>query len=299
LQKRVCQPPQECFIIHGSEEYQISEQLASVKTPMTFPDSPRVVYSTNPLEEVICQLKFPPILKIDSEPPAAFQDEIRSAYPLFQDIPGTLMDVPAEIIKMLPAMLPGFTGAGARSYSFESQDKDWKVALNREFVALSTTSYSRWEDFRSRLETVLNALDKHYRPSFFVRVGLRYRDVIRPSSLGIREVKWTELLQPWVLGELSQQSIAPQIRQTVRDVLISLEDNIGEVRLKHGLVNPPAGNESIYSIDCDFFKEGTTREANVIELLNIFNREAGRLFRWCITDTLRAKLGPQPVAAAR
>jgi uncharacterized protein (TIGR04255 family) len=46
---------------------------------MTFPeDSPRVIYGRNPLEQVICQIRFPTILKIDTELPAAFQEQIRS-----------------------------------------------------------------------------------------------------------------------------------------------------------------------------------------------------------------------------
>src|SRR5260370_1097479 len=98
-------------MIPGSEATQnlLTGHLIASK-PMTFPDSPRVIYNTNPLEEVICQLKFPPILKIESVPPATFQDEIRSTYPLFQDIPGTLIDVPPEIAKMLPGL------TGTKSY---------------------------------------------------------------------------------------------------------------------------------------------------------------------------------------
>src|SRR5713226_162290 len=72
--------------------------IATVAMP--FPDSQRVIYDRNPLEEVVCQVKFPPILKIDSAAPAAFQDEIRGTYPLLQEVPGILVDLPAEIMKM-------------------------------------------------------------------------------------------------------------------------------------------------------------------------------------------------------
>ena len=270
-----------------------SDQKGASCAEMPFPDTPRVIYDRNPLEEVICQLKFPPILKIDSESPASFQDGIRRTYPFFQEIPGVLIDVPSEIVKMLPAL------AGTKSYSFESPERSWKVTLNREFVALSTTAYVRWEDFRARLITVLDALERHYQPTFFLRVGLRYRDVIRPSCLGIESVQWTALLKPWILGELSQEAIAPYIKQATGDVLITLNGETGQVRLRHGLVQPTDQSETIYSIDCDFYREGTTERRNVIELLNVYNKEAGRLFRWCISDELSARLGPRPVAAAQ
>ena len=49
---------------------------------MPFPEATRVIYHKNPLTDVICQLRFPPILKIDSEIPSLFQDTIREQYPL-------------------------------------------------------------------------------------------------------------------------------------------------------------------------------------------------------------------------
>jgi uncharacterized protein (TIGR04255 family) len=273
---------------------QVRDRTEASKIVMPFPDSPRVIYDINPLEEVICQLKFPPILKIDSEPPAAFQDDIRSTYPLLQEVPGVLVDVPSEIAKMLP----GFVGG--KSYSFESADGMWKVALSKDFLALSTKAYRKWEDFRLRLGVVLDSLERHFRPAFYVRVGLRYRDVIRPSLLGIENVRWKELLQPWILGALFEDALAPHIQHTIGDVLVSLGDATGQVRIRHGLVKQPAaGGEVVYSIDSDFHKEGNTEKRNVIELLNAFNKDAGNLFRWCISDTLRRRLGPQPVAAAQ
>ena len=40
-------------------------------TSTPFPDTPRVVYNKNPLFEVLCQLRFPHILRIETEIPAA------------------------------------------------------------------------------------------------------------------------------------------------------------------------------------------------------------------------------------
>lgn len=51
---------------------------------MPFPDVPRVIYEINPLDEVICQLRFPPVLKIDTEVPAGFQEQIRDDYPFYE-----------------------------------------------------------------------------------------------------------------------------------------------------------------------------------------------------------------------
>jgi uncharacterized protein (TIGR04255 family) len=48
---------------------------------MKFPASQRVKHIRNPLMEVICQVRFPKILRIDAEVPVNFQEEIRSEYP--------------------------------------------------------------------------------------------------------------------------------------------------------------------------------------------------------------------------
>jgi hypothetical protein len=52
-----------------------------------FPDSARVIYGKAPLTGVVCQLRFPPILRIESAPPADFQDRIREQFPLLERRP--------------------------------------------------------------------------------------------------------------------------------------------------------------------------------------------------------------------
>ena len=48
-----------------------------------FSNQPRKIYRRNQLIEVICQLRFPEILKIEAHEPADFQDAIRQAYPQY------------------------------------------------------------------------------------------------------------------------------------------------------------------------------------------------------------------------
>jgi uncharacterized protein (TIGR04255 family) len=256
---------------------------------MTFPDSPRMIYKQNPLVEVVCQLKFPPILKIESDPPAAFQEKIRKAYPLMHEALPNQPTLPPGIARMLGQAVPGFLQN--RTYSFFSDDEEWKVAVTREFLALSTTHYTRWEEFRTRLHTAVEALIASYEPSFFLRVGLRYRDVIRRSMHGLEQLPWSKLLRPHILGELNYPSISKAIQHAARDVLISLDDNKGQVRVLHGLMKEPADKEFSYSIDSDFFCEGRTEVTDAFRRLDYFNREAGKLFRWCVTPLLHKKLG--------
>ena len=48
-----------------------------------FSKEERCIYRKNQLQEVICQLRFPEILSIGVNVPAAFQDAIRDEYPQY------------------------------------------------------------------------------------------------------------------------------------------------------------------------------------------------------------------------
>jgi uncharacterized protein (TIGR04255 family) len=138
--------------------------LAVQRKAMPFPDSPRILYGKNPLVEVICQLRFPPILRIDSELPAVYQERIRHQYPLFRQA-RTLdqqLGVPKEIAEKLAIDL-GQVAPGA-SYEFVSADENWTVSLTRNFLALSTRKYERWEQFTDQLQHPLQSLIDVYKP---------------------------------------------------------------------------------------------------------------------------------------
>jgi uncharacterized protein (TIGR04255 family) len=70
---------------------------------MAFPEAPRVIYEKNPLDEVLCQLRFPTVLKIDAEPPAAFQELIRADYPFYERKPTFKLPpgLPAGVAQMV------------------------------------------------------------------------------------------------------------------------------------------------------------------------------------------------------
>ncbi len=265
---------------------------------MPFPASPRVIYKKNPLDEVICQLKFPPVLKIDSELPARFQESLRGDYPLFQEASPAFSDLlgrglPPEVGKLinLEMSIP----LAGKVYHFISAHEKWKVGLAREFIALSTGSYVRWEEFRAKMEQVVSILVNEYSPSFFVRIGLRYRDVIRRSVLDLRDVHWSELLKPQILGELASPDVESEIEQAGRETLIAVNGGRARVHIRHGLARIVDGNEEVYLIDCDFYDEERTEVKDVFTRLDSLHREAGRLFRWCITDRLHKALQPEPV----
>lgn len=261
---------------------------------MPFPDSPRIIYNKNPLTEVICQLSFPAILRIDSEIPASFQAKIQEHYPIYEEAQGgnLKLNFPQELAQVVGNSLS--LKSGRSTYQFLSADRKWKVVLTREFIAVSTKEYTKWEDFRKHLEIAFNAFWEVYKPPFLTRIGLRYQDLIQRSKLGLDNVNWGDLLNPSIAGELNAPEIVDRIVNCVNQLTIKLDDDGGLILLNHGLAATPEG-ETVYIVDSDILTEQKTEVQNVIEKLNYFNKFSGRLFRWCISDKLHESLEPQSV----
>jgi uncharacterized protein (TIGR04255 family) len=258
---------------------------------MLFPDKPRVVYGKKPTEQVICQLRFPTILRIDTEPPVTFQDRVRDQYPVLIEKKHEFLPIPKEMI--------GLFGAdfrfGKPSFDFISADEKWKLTLAADFLSLSTSDYERWEIFREHLVTPFQALIEIYKPPFFTRIGLRYRDVIQKTVLNLADVSWDELLNPAVAGALSVKEIASAVMHVAKDITFSLPANSGQLRVRHGLGKRDEGEEMCYVIDADFFTDARKEVQYAQTTLDTYHTEARLLFQWCITDKLHNALDPKPV----
>lgn len=253
---------------------------------MPFPKTDRFIYQNNPLEEVICQIRFPPILRITAQKPAVFQERIRSEYPLLHEkrqIPQ--MPVPEELQKLIQI-------DHKTAYDFKTENEDWTISLTDDFIAITTSNYTRWEVFREKFRKAYEALIDIYQPAPFTRLGLRYRDVIKRSALNIPVSEgWSRLLQPHIAGELALDDVSNAISEKFTNTLIALSDMGGAVRLRHG-IGKDQDDEQVYIIDSDFFAEEKIQHQDVFKYLDHFNQNGRRLFRWCITDTLHDAMKP-------
>ncbi|MGA7194581.1 MAG: TIGR04255 family protein, partial [Anaerolineales bacterium] len=202
---------------------------------MPFPPAHRVIYKKNPLVEVICQFRFPPILSIETEVPAKLQEAIRNMYPLFTEnaeilftIPNVSNNVDAAVAQKLE--FPP-SSINRKNYEFRSADENWKINLTRDFLALSTTHYHRWEEFSAQLDQAFHAFIEIYSPAYFSRIGLRYRDIINRSVLSLEGANWSDLLKPYVLGILNDPAITANVIATTNITEIRLSDNQSVVRI--------------------------------------------------------------------
>ncbi|MCW5963360.1 MAG: TIGR04255 family protein [Bryobacterales bacterium] len=265
-----------------------------------FPESERVVYRRNPLMEVICQLRFPPVLKISEESPVAFQDLIRDEYPLLTEkFPEVNVEIPPGIPPALAEMVRGtIPKRKLVGYDFVTADEKWKVSLTRDFLSLATTEYTRWEDFRQHLNGPLDALMSAYRPAFFTRIGLRYQDLIQRSILEIPETtKWSELIKPHISGVHAVPELDGAVEEFMGQLLIRLPEFNSKVRVNYGVAQRVDSNEDCFLIDSDYHTGERTRYDAVGGILDYFNKQSGRLFRWCIKPELHQAMDPHFIQA--
>lgn len=257
---------------------------------MPFPSKKRYVYENNQLEKVICQLRFPPILKIDSELPADFQEAIRTEYPLYVERRELVPEINVEVEKQ-PLQL-GNTNL-SKNHEFSSEDQVWKVNLARTFLAVSTSKYIDRDSFSSKVEAIYEKLMRIYSPPFFTRIGLRYTDLFIRSRLGLDGISWTELIQPPFLGLLISHEVREDIRNSESVNEVWLSDHESVVRIKSSLVVNVETKEQCFIVDSDFFTTKRTSLADVSAKREFLHQNASNLIQSIITPKLHKAMKPQ------
>lgn len=264
---------------------------------MPFPEKQRIIFKKNPLDQVICQLRFPPILKIDTEIPADFQEEVREHFPNFSEStelnieisPETKAPIPPEVLQQL------IKTPGNKNYEFKSEDGLWKINLTRTFIALSAGKYERWEKFKNKLSIPLKAFFDIYNPSYFSRIGLRYIDIIRRSTLNLDDISWRDLLNPFILGLLGSEKIGDSVINFDNKYELNLSDKESIVRIMTKFVQAADNGEICYMIDSDFFNTNKTPIDKALTKLDFFNTRGSRLIQWCITEKLYKAMEPEKI----
>lgn len=260
-----------------------------------FSNQRRCRYRAHQLAEVICQLRFPEILSITANPPAEFQDAIRSEYPQF----ASRQETPAPKITGIPGNMALQNQPPVINYQFSSADGVWRVNLTSKFISLSCSKYTCWEEFAARLDKPLAAFIKIYKPAYFERVGLRYLNFISRFELGLEGVPFSELIAPCYLGPLAEEDVseAASSRCSV-DAELSLR---GGCRVKlhagPGLTkrNGKEDKEVKFVFDQDLFMPGQLQLNLVAGALQTLHAQANSIFRGAVTDRLHEAMEPEPI----
>lgn len=257
-----------------------------------FSTETRCIYRKNQLAEVICQLRFPEILTIETEVPAKFQEAIRDEFPRYS----VRKEAPAPKLAGTPGNMRMETQQSKNNYQFVSADGVWRVNLTSTFISLACCRYTGWEDFAAKLDKPLAAFIQIYRPAFFERIGLRYLNFISRKNLELEGIPFKELIQPQYLGLLADEHV--QEGTTSRNSMDAELAIRGGCRAKihagPGMVsrNGQQDKEIKFVFDLDLYMGGNIAVNLSAGALQTLHGQAFPIFRGAITDTLHDALEP-------
>lgn len=257
-----------------------------------FSKKERCIYAQNQLAEVICQLRFPEILTINTTPPAQFQELIRSEYPQYSS---TAETTPARVIGV-PGNLQIQNQPVSLNYQFSSADGVWRVNLTSKFISLSCANYTQWEHFAKKLDAPLAAFIRVYKPAYFERIGLRYLNFISRESLALNDVPYRDLISPAYLGLLSDEDVQEEsaLRSSVdAEIAIGGGCNV-KIHAGPGMVkqNGQQQKEVKFIFDQDLYMAGNIPVNVSAGALETLHSQAYPIFRNAITDTLHNAMEP-------
>ena len=248
-----------------------------------------IQYKQNILFRVIFQARFPEIMRIQHEAPINFQEAIREkGY--------------TEIEHSIPANLPGITPNQAldsgRQFHFLTEHKDWEVTLGQSFIALNCHGdYKNYIDFKEKLEKIVGIFYEEYKPSYFTRIGIMYRNMANNSFLPhLQEINVKSFIPKYIFPLLK----TPMANDVSKLQTISqFDDKEIKANVTHtfSLVSGRFGqrrftNQESYLIDIDCFYDRNIGEIDeVFAKCDLFKRHERNIFEWSITDALRDAMG--------
>ena len=258
-----------------------------------FSQEMRCLYRSNPLAEVICQLRFPEILTIGANVPVDFQEAIRDEYPRYS----SRQELSAPKLTGTPGNLQVQNQPATINYQFMSADGVWRVNLTSKFISLTCSRYTQWEDFAKKLDKPLAAFIKIYKPAYFERVGLRYLNFISRKNLSLEGVPFKDLIQPCWLGPLAEDDVTESCatRCSVDTELairggcrVKIHAGPGNVK-RNGQADP----ELKFIFDQDLYMPGNLPVNLSAGALQTLHSQAYSIFRGAITDTLHDAMDPE------
>jgi uncharacterized protein (TIGR04255 family) len=233
--------------------------------------------SNPPLSEVICQVKFPPILSINKESPIDYQESVRSRFPLYEQGQAFSFVIPpggnADIT------IPEFP---VKMHTFRSIDKKSFITLSSDSIAYTTSNYSHWREFLKDFSDINGATKKVYKPSVATRLGLRYinRFTLSNSKCGTIDELYS-LFKEELTCILTADAWSSPVDLFSQLTLTDNDNTKLVIRFGTGKEN----GEDLFVLDIDCFEEDKQIPLSDILLrMETYHEKIYQAFRWSVLE---------------
>ena len=250
----------------------------------TIPDADARNLSESPLQQVVCQVRFPLELDLQQGGPSASQIHkiLEDEYPRF------VKEMRAEI----QISSDGPKTATTPVCKLSDLRGNWSVVIAPTHVTLEVVggAYVDWDDLRARYERIIKAAAEVLSIRVTDRLGLRYTNVIDSSSVeGLRGMVGPAFLGPFVDTETTE------LHQWLGQ--LHLREAMGSAVLRYGVLIPDGGGLA-YKLDTDCYSDEPTEFSvdDVLTRLTAFNDVAFRVFTWAMKPAYLESLTEVPNA---
>jgi uncharacterized protein (TIGR04255 family) len=257
---------------------------------LDLPEVDRVLFRKAPLVLTVAQVKYPAAVRFGEQASLAdLQEELANEYPIATKEQQVVLTVNIGGVEQSPG--------SSQLWRFSTPDRNWSVVVGQDAVTLEVRSYVKIEHFCDKLLRILGAIKQHIRPTYQLRLGLRYINEFRHEGAATMET-WKELLNPDMLG--LSALYAESVDHSYHEIRARFDDAVLVIRhgLLHGSIAPvpgtSPGNNPYYLLDMDYFDETPVPwDSNrVIGQVREWNEVMYRLFRWAMSERLFKALEP-------
>ncbi len=253
---------------------------------LSFGEHGDVLFAKAPLESVLCQLRFSPILAhLDAAGISGFQTAIRDEYPETEEEVDAAMSVGpqgASLQRSAPVWrFADFSGA-------------WRASIGVDFVALENTDAAAYsfDEFGRRLTAVLAAVDRTVHPGRSKRVGLRKVNVFEHPD--VRSIKgWRGFLSDDLIGLSGADDMPDDLSGDYAEAHFK-DGEGGTLSIRHG-ADPQDATK--YRLDLDYWNELSFDfgdQSAISEVLRAYADSMTAFFHRCLKEPMYRYLEPRP-----
>ena len=261
------------------------------QNPLTEAPPNEVPLRSAPLVRVIAQVKFSEVLGVENpELVARFQDEISRTYSVLS------REVGLGIVAPFPGMQSQHPITHWR-FADHPSEWGWRVSLTSQFVTLEAVKYTNRKDFFERLETLLEAVERHIKPAMVIRLGIRYINRITGRELEDA----SDLVRPEIAGVVGTD-MASSVHLSVSETMFEIGSQ--KMTARWGMLPPnmtvdPTAiapiDERCFLLDLDVFDETPSSfdAHKVAQSGKQFAERSYTFFRWAVTDEFLRRFGAE------